>query len=49
MWIVPIGFFWPIATTADFFGQWNNAFIWSALVLAFAGVCVGSSTQSAAE
>ena len=31
MWMVPFGFFWPIASTADFFGQCNNIFMWSAL------------------
>jgi hypothetical protein len=33
-WVIPFGIFWPIATTADFFGQWNNIFIWSAVALA---------------
>ena len=33
-WVVPLGLFWPIATTADFFGQWNNIFMWSALSIA---------------
>ena len=32
--VVPFGLFWPIATTADFFGQWNNIFTWSAVALA---------------
>jgi O-antigen ligase len=32
-WVVPFGIFWPIATSADFFGQWNNIFIWSAVAL----------------
>ena len=32
-WIIPFGIFWPIATTSDFFGQWNNIFIWSAIAL----------------
>ena len=36
MWIVPFAFFWPIASTADFFGQWNNIFMWSAVALALA-------------
>ena len=26
-WVIPFGIFWPVATTADFFGQWNNIFI----------------------
>ena len=37
MWIVPTAFFWPIASTADFFGQWNNIFCWSAIGTALAG------------
>ena len=36
-WIIPFGLFWPIATSADFFGQWNNIFMWSAVSLALAG------------
>ena len=42
MWIVPFGFFWPIASSADFFGQWNNLFMWSALAVALAGAQIGS-------
>lgn len=34
--IVPLGFFFPTQSTADFFGQWNNIFMWSALALALA-------------
>lgn len=37
MWIVPFAFFWPIAPAADFFGQWNNVFMWSAIAVALAG------------
>lgn len=33
-WVVPFGLFWPIASTADFFGQWNNIFMWSSVALA---------------
>ncbi len=36
-WVIPFGLFWPIATTADFFGQWNNIFMWSAVALSSAG------------
>ena len=36
-WVIPFGIFWPIATSADFFGQWNNIFIWSAVALAASG------------
>ncbi len=46
MWIVPVAFFWPIASTADFFGQWNNIFMWSALAVALAGAQVGSKDRS---
>ena len=34
--IIPFGLFFPIQSTADFFGQWNNIFMWSALALALA-------------
>lgn len=47
MWIVPFGFFWPIASTADFFGQWNNIFMWSAIAVALAGARIGSTDQPA--
>ena len=32
-WVVPFGLFWPITSSADFFGQWNNIFMWSAVAL----------------
>lgn len=34
--IVPFSFFWPISTSPDFFGQWNNVFMWSSISLALA-------------
>ena len=34
--IMPLAFFFPIQSTADFFGQWNNSFMWSALALSLA-------------
>ena len=34
--VIPLGLFFPIASTADFFGQWNNIFMWSALALSLA-------------
>ena len=37
-WIVPFGMFWPVASSADFFGQWNNIFMWSAVALALGAV-----------
>ena len=36
-WVIPFGLFWPITTTADFFGQWNNIFMWSSVALALSG------------
>lgn len=36
-WVISFGLFWPIATSADFFGQWNNIFLWSAVALALSG------------
>ena len=47
MWIVPFAFFWPIASTADFFGQWNNVFMWSAVAVALAGAQIGSDDKVA--
>ena len=35
-WVIPFGLFWPIATAGNFFGQWNNIFMWSAVALALA-------------
>ena len=37
-WVVPFGLFWPITSSADFFGQWNNIFMWSAVALALTAV-----------
>ena len=34
--VIPLGLFFPIQTTGDFFGQWNNIFMWSAIALALA-------------
>ena len=34
--VVPFGFFFPIQSTADFFGQWNNIFMWSSIAFALA-------------
>jgi len=33
---VPFGLFFSIQSTGDFFGQWNNIFMWSAIALALA-------------
>jgi O-antigen ligase len=37
-WVMPFGLFWPLATSADFFGQWNNIFMWSAVAIAMTSV-----------
>ena len=34
--VIPFGLFFPIQSTADFFGQWNNIFMWSAIAIALA-------------
>lgn len=34
--IIPLGIFFPIQSTGDFFGQWHNIFSWSAIGLALA-------------
>lgn len=33
---IPFGLFFPLQSTGDFFGQWNNIFMWSAIALALA-------------
>jgi O-antigen ligase len=42
-WIIPFGIFWPIATGADFFGQWNNVFVWSSVALALSTKAASSA------
>jgi O-antigen ligase len=34
--VIPFGLFFPVQSTGDFFGQWNNIFMWSAIALALA-------------
>ena len=34
--VVPFGFFFPIQSTADFCGHWNNTFMWSSIAFALA-------------
>jgi len=34
--VIPLGLFFPVQSTGDFFGQWNNIFMWSAIALALA-------------
>jgi len=43
--VVPFGLFFPIQSTADFFGQWNNIFMWSAIALALAAAKTLTSKQ----
>ena len=40
-WVIPFGLFWPIATSGDFFGQWNNIFMWSSIALAMTSTTEG--------
>ena len=32
--VIPLALFFPLQTTGDFFGQWNNLFMWSAIAFA---------------
>ena len=43
-WVIPFGLFWPISSTADFFGQWNNIFMWSAVAIALAATNLANGT-----
>ena len=43
--VVPFGLFFPIQSTNDFFGQWNNIFMWSAVALALAAARTLTSEQ----
>ena len=43
--VVPFGLFFPIQSTGDFFGQWNNIFMWSAIALALAAARTLTSEQ----
>ena len=44
--VVPLGLFFPIQSTSDFFGQWNNIFMWSAIALAMSA---GNLTKETAR
>ena len=44
--VVPFGFFFPVQSTADFFGQWNNTFMWSAVGFALAVACQTVNARS---
>ncbi len=43
--IVPLGLFFPLQSTADFFGQWNNIFLWSAVALSMAAAYLDSEVD----
>jgi len=43
--VVPFGLFFPIQSTGDFFGQWNNIFMWSAIALALAAARTLTAAQ----
>lgn len=43
-WIVPFMLFWPILSTADFFGQWNNIFMWSSIAIALGATNLSEKT-----
>ena len=45
--VVPFGLFFPIQSTADFFGQWNNIFMWSAVALSMAAAHLDFASGSA--
>lgn len=38
--VVPLAVFFPLKSTGDFFGQWNNIFMWSAVAFALASINV---------
>ena len=44
--VVPLGLFFPLQSTADFFGQWNNIFLWSAVALSMAAVNLRAETDA---
>lgn len=46
--IIPLGLFFPIASMGDFFGQWNNIFLWSAVALSLASGNIGRDDRTTA-
>jgi hypothetical protein len=44
--ISPVVFFFPLQTTGDFFGQFTNVFVWSALGLVLAASELSSSAKN---
>jgi O-antigen ligase len=45
LWVVPLLQFMPLTSSHDFFGQWNNIFMWSAVALALASVNLSEGSQ----
>jgi O-antigen ligase len=45
LWVVPLFQFMPLASHHDFFGQWNNIFMWSAVAIALAAVNLSKVPQ----
>ena len=41
--ITPLVLFFPITSSSDFFGQWNNIFLWSGIALSMASVNLRNS------
>jgi len=44
--ISPVVFFFPLQTTGDFFGQFTNVFVWSAVGIALASSKLSSNAKS---
>ena len=47
--IIPLGLFFPIASMGDFFGQWNNIFLWSAVALSLSARNIGRVDNAAGD
>ena len=39
--IIPFSLFWPVTSSSDLFGQWNNCFMWSAISLSLCSSNIG--------
>ncbi len=47
--VIPFSFFWPIASSSDLFGQWNNCFIWSAIALSLCSTNILPENEKSLE
>ena len=47
--IVPFSLFWPIASSSDLFGQWNNCFMWSAIALSLCSTNISPENEKSPE